>query len=170
MSTGNWKYKIDYGIADIYKFYKSEQNKNNKEVVDEKIFKKVIKTFNKLVTELIVEESYEFRMPKRLGYIRIRKHKTRIIIDANGKLKTGHLHPDWKATKELWSTNEAAKKIKKIVYHTNKHTQGYYCKWYWDKRTCNIKNNTAYSLVMSRTNKRRIAQAINNNENIDYYE
>ena len=170
MSTGDWRYRRDYGVRHIFSFYKKKQKKEKKTAVSESDFGKIIKHFNKEICSSIVNDSYEYRMPYRLGYLRIRKHKTRLILDANGKLKTGHMHPDWIATKSLWEKNPEAKAIKKIIWHTNKHTQGYYYKWFWDKSVCNIKNSSVYSLVMSRTNKRSIAEAIRTNENIDYYE
>ena len=170
MSTGDWKYKSDYGVFDIFKFYKTKQKELKKDFVERSLFSKIVKQFNDEICKEIVENAYEYRMPFRLGYLRIRKHKTRIILDANGKLKTSHMHPDWTATKALWEKSESAKKEKKIMWHTNKHTQGFYCKWYWDKTVCNIRNSSVYSLVMSRTNKRNIADAIKNKENTDYYE
>lgn len=170
MSTGDWKYKADYSLPNIYRFYKKKQKGLKKPVIEEFTFSKIIRSFNTEVCEAIVDESFEYRMPYRLGYLRIRKHKTRLVLDADGKLKTGHLHPNWVATKALWEKNEEAKESKKIIWHTNKHTQGFYCKWYWDKTVCNIRNSSVYSLVMSRTNKRKIAKAIKTNDKIDYYE
>lgn len=170
MSAGDWRYRKDYGIKDIYNFYTKKKKDSGKEYVSSKSFGTVLKQFNKEICNAIVLDSYEYRMPYRLGYLRIRKFKTRLVLDPDGNLRTGHLHPDWVATKQLWEKNLKAKEEKKIVWHTNKHTQGFYCKWYWDKSVCNIKNSSVYSLVMSRTNKRKIAEAIKNNENIDYYE
>jgi hypothetical protein len=169
MSTNNWKYKIDYGICDLYKFYKNSFVKKDNGITESQ-YKEVIKHFNEAISNTIVEKSYEYRLPYRLGYLRIKKHKTRLILDADGKLKTSHLKPNWKKTKELWKNNKEAEKNKKIIYHTNKHSQGFYYKWYWDKTVCNIKNSSVYSLIVSRTNTRKIAQAIKNNKNLDYYE
>jgi hypothetical protein len=164
------RYISDYGIVDIYKFYKKNQIEKGLPVIDESVFRKILKYHNSEICKSIVENSDEFRMPYRLGYIRIRKYKTRLKLDADGKLITSHLKPDWKATKELWRNNEEAKENKKIVYHTNKHTGSFYFKWFWDKRTCNIRNSSVYSILMSRANKRSIAQAVKNNEKLDYYE
>lgn len=164
------KYNTDYGIIDIYKFYKKAQKEKDLPIIELPIFRKIIKYYNIETCKGIVENSNEFRLPFRLGYLRIRKFKTRIISDANGKLKTGHMHPDWKATKALWLTNPKAKEDKKIVWHTNNHSQGYYYKWYWDKRACNITNSSVYSLTMSRNNKRLISKIVKTKDHIDYYE
>lgn len=163
---GEGKYKADFTVEDVYSFF----TKTRETDIDITTFRRVIKAFNKAVTESIVYNSDEFRLPFRLGYLRIRKHKTKIKIDPNGKLMVSHLKPDWAATKKLWQENEEAKENKKIVYHTNKHTSGYYYKWYWDKRTCNITNSSVYSIIMTRDNSRLIAKALKENENLDYYE
>jgi len=170
MASNKWKYNIDYNIDDIYKHYHAKQIKNNKPVTEKIIFKKIINYFNKEICRNIVEKSVEYRLPYRLGYLRIRKHKTRLIVSPDGKLKTNHMYPNWEATKNLWKNNEEARKNKKIVFHTNDHTNKFYYKWYWDKRACNIRNSSVYSIIMSRTNKRLIAKAIKNNDKIDYYE
>lgn len=34
---------------------------------------------------------------------------------------------------------------KKLIVHVNDHSNGYFNRWYWDKRLTNIKNQTAYS-------------------------
>jgi hypothetical protein len=163
-------YKSDYGIIDMYRHYRNTQKNKGIEPVDISTYRKIIKSYNIQICDYIVKESGELRLPHRLGYLRIRKFKTKLKLDHNGQLITRHLQPNWKATNKLWEENENAKKEKKIVWHTNKHTNGYYYKWYWDKRACNITNHTVYSLVMSRDNKRNIARTINENENIDYYE
>jgi len=164
------KYISDFNINDIYKHYVEQQKLKNKSALDRNIFGKILSYHNREVCKNIVENSGEYRLPYRLGYLRIRKHKTRIKIDANGNLKTEHLKPDWKATNELWSINEEAKLNKKIVYHTNTHSKGFYCKWFWDKRVCNIKNSSVYSLIISRAYKRLLSQTIKTNDSIDYYE
>ena len=166
----NIVYKTDYNIIDMWKFYRDTQREKGLPVLDLATYRKVIKEFNTKVCNSIVENSDEFRLPFRLGYLRIRKFKTKYKLDHNGKLKTNMLKPNWVATKELWETNEKAKEDKKIVYHTNSHTDGYYYKWYWDKRVCNIKNSSVYSLVMTRANSRKIANVIKNNDSIDYFE
>lgn len=164
------KYNADYTIEDVYKFYKAQCKEKGTEPIDITVFRKIIKYYNQEVCKSIVYNNDEFRLPFRLGYLRIKKYKTKFKIDKDGNLKTSYLKPDWKATKELWEKNEEAKENKKIVYHTNRHTSGFYYKWFWDKRVCNIKNSSVYSLVMTRGNKRMIPEAVKNNEDIDYFE
>ena len=170
MGVHGVKYKTDYNVIDMYKSYKSKRRDSGKEPVTLSVYRKVLKTFNAEICKDIVHNSGEYRMPYRLGYLRIRKFKTRLKLDDEGNLVTKHLQVNWKETKKLWASNEEAKVAKKIIWHNNKHTQGYYFKWYWDKRACNITNSSVYSLVMTRANKRSIAAALKENENLDYYE
>ena len=88
-----------------------------------------------------------------------------------GKIEKRYLRPDWKATKELWARDTIAKAKKQLVFHLNKHFNGFNCKWYWDKRTCAVPNESAYSLRMIRENKRALSK-VNFDEDldVDYYE
>jgi hypothetical protein len=170
MKRTEGRYNSDYGIVDIYNFYKANQEEKELAVIPLATFRKLLKYHNNEVAKNIVEHSDEYRIPFRLGYLRVRKFKQRLKLDEEGKLKTRHLRANWEATNKLWDENPLAKESKKIIWHINKHTNGYYYKWYWDKRVCNFKNSTVYSLVMSRAHKRAIPQAVKNNENLDYYE
>lgn len=170
MSSGVWKNKSDFGVNDLYKHYKKLRKGKGLDFIPQSLFAKILKDYNKAICEKVVEEAYEFRLPFRLGFLRIRKHKNVVKLDEDGKLDTSNMHPDWKATWDLWKRKPEAREAKKLIFHRNKHTNGCYFKYYWDKRTCNIKNSSVYKLEMSRTNKRAITTAINTKENIDYYE
>ena len=88
------KYKLDYGIRDVYDLYRDQQIAKGLKPVDRKVFRKVIYRFNKEICEAMVNNALEYKMPFRLGYLRVRKHKTKIKIDSDGKLITKHLKPD----------------------------------------------------------------------------
>ena len=117
----------------------------------------------------MMEEAFEFLLPRRLGTMRIKKYKTKIKIDDSGKI-IGSLSPNWAATKELWSNDSQARENKKMVYHTNEHSDGYQYKWHFSNYRSNCVNKSAYIFVPSRTNKRRLAELIKDEEfNGDYY-
>ena len=89
----------------------------------------------------------------------------------DGDIDRRYLAPDWKSTKELWKRDEAAKLRKQVVFHLNKHFNGFICKWFWDRRTCSVPNYGAYGLYITRTNKRRLSYDIQDeNVDVDYYE
>lgn len=157
----------NYGIKDIYKFYKSYSD----DPVEYSIFTKVWQEFADVIVTEIVERGKDFTMPFRLGCVGIRKKKIRVKMNPDGSIDKRYLRPDWKATKELWEKDEDAKREKKLVFHLNKHFGGYNAKWFWDKSTCSVPNQTAYSLTMTRNNKRKLAAAIFDEElEVDYYE
>ena len=157
----------DYGIKDIYKFYKSYSDNP----IEYATFVRIWKKFVKKVTDGIVLEGKDFIMPFRLGAVGIRKSKIIVQMNEDGSIDKRFLRPDWKSTKELWKRDEEAKKRKQLVFHLNKHFGGYNCRWFWDKSTCAVQNQTAYSLTMSRENRRKLAAAIFNEElEVDYYE
>lgn len=154
-----------HGIKNIYKYYKSL----SENPVEYQLFIKAWKDFAELITDEIAFSGKDFTMPFRVGTLGIRKQKIRVNVNPDGTIDKRYLRPDWSATKKLWEKDQAAKENKQLVFHLNKHFRGFNCKWFWDKSTCSIINQTAYSLVMSRTNKRKLAQAIFSGE-VDYYE
>lgn len=136
------------GLYDSYKFYKKEVGRNG---VDKLLYANICKEFNKRISDKIIRKSFEFRLPYRLGFLRIKAVKQNIIIK-DGKIDTSRMGVDWKATWEYWNsiypdkTRKEIKSIpnKKLIIHTNEHTDGYYFRWYWDRRQSNVKNYTAY--------------------------
>lgn len=145
------EYKITGGIPDIYEFYKKNKIFSGDDFVDKKLFVDIIHTFNKRVSDKIIRESFEFKIPFGLGYLRIKSNKLKYVIE-DGKLLTHKSCPDWNKTVRYWKEKyknlswEEIKEIpnKKILVHTNEHSDGMVMRWYWDKRLCNIKNQTAY--------------------------
>jgi hypothetical protein len=145
------KYKITGGISDIYKMYKKESILNGSQIIDKKTFTKICYEFNKRISNKIITESFEFKIPFGLGYVRIKETKPKLRVK-NGKLQTHKMCPNWNETKKLWNrlypdkTWDEIRSIpnKKIIIHTNEHTDGSVMRWYWDKRLSNFRNQTCY--------------------------
>jgi len=154
------------GLNTIFKFYREASTKPT----DFRTFKRVWETFIDEVVKSITLDGKDFNMPS-LGSLGIRKQKVIVAMTPEGDIDKRYLRPDWAKTKELWARDEEAKKRKQLVFHLNKHFNGFNCKWFWDKSSCSVINNTAYSLTMTRANKRLLAEVINNeNLDVDYYE
>ena len=155
------------GLKSIYRFYKQNATK---QTVAPSVFKRVWTTFITEILKDIMLGGKDFSMPS-LGTIGIRKQKVIVVMTPEGDIDKRYLRPDWKATKELWKRDPEAKKNKQLVFHLNKHFNGFNCKWFWDKSTCSVPNNSAYSLTMTRENKRELAKVINDEDiEVDYYE
>ena len=159
----------DYGIRDAFKFYKLKHNSESN--VNSTEFSTICKEFNDKISDLIVYENFSFLLPFRLGRIRIRKYKPKMYLQKDGSLDKSRLRPDWNATKKLWESNLKAKKEKKLIFHLNDHTNGYQHRWFWEKLTSNVKNNSAYSFLPSRNNKRTLATVLKDEDlDVDYFE
>jgi hypothetical protein len=142
------KRKVTAGLYDAFKFYKNKAGRNKVDVV---LYSKVCQEFNKRISDKIIRKSFEFKLPYRLGFLRIKAIKQKVVIK-DGKIDTARMPIDWPSTRKYWEelypdkTWEEIKKIpnKKLIIHTNEHTDGYLLKWYWDRRQSNVKNQTAY--------------------------
>lgn len=140
--------KKTVGIYDAYAEYKKKVGRNN---ISRILYSEICQEFNKRISNKMITESFEFRLPFRLGFLRVKAIKQRVIIK-DGKIDTTHMPVDWPACWEYWhqiypdKTREEIKKIpnKRLIVHTNEHTDGYLMRWYWDRRQSNVKNHTAY--------------------------
>lgn len=175
MFVGRGKNKIrpDFGIQDIYKYYKE----NAKNPIEYKQFRTIWKELAGKIIHLIIYRNLDFAIPARMGTLSVRKMKTTFNIKEDGKLDKSQLCINYKASWDKWIkdypnlTKEEIAKLpnKKYVYYLNEHTNGYKVRWRWDKFTCNVKNQNLYSLTMSRENKKELSKAFKEYKT-DYYE
>lgn len=175
------KNKEKYGLPEIYTFFKKKFTKKEKEssaFIDYKKFSSVIKDFNQELSRMIIEDGIEFKIPLRLGYVRIKKYKKKPQLNPDGTLDKKNMSINWKATKELWVreypglNSQQLKQIhgKPLVYHLNEHTDGYGFLLYWNKKGSNAQNRSIYSLVFTFTNNRHMARVLKGERKIDYSE
>lgn len=136
-----------------YKKYKSD----SKEPVMKPLYLKIAAGYNKFLMEKVLEGD-KVVFPSRLGTLQVVGRKPKIRFDEDGKVVG--LAPNFKATKDLWNSNPKAKEEKKIVYHTNAHTDGYRFKYLWSKARVNVGNKTLYALRMTKGNKRDVVAKI----------
>jgi len=171
---GPRKVLADYKFDEIYKFYKEV---NGDKALPKSTVKEIYRRLFPEIVKLIVFENLDYRMPARLGYLRIKKKLTEPKIDKDGNLDTRSLSINWKKTKRLWQklypdkTGEELKLIdnKPLVRELNESTNGYRMTWFWDKLTCNLKNQSAYYVKFTRDNCRVLSHGIKMN-NLNFYE
>lgn len=147
---GPHKYTGLKGIGDSYKQYKSDYPNSS---VDIKTYKKVCLTFFRVCVDSLID-GMEVKVPF-MGSFRVVKRKR----DFN------KLQPDWKRTKELWASDPISKENKKLIYHLNEHSKGFYYRFHWRKGM--VRNISAYSFLPIRSAKSLLATAILTN-NKDY--
>jgi len=172
------------GYLDRYRHYKKLIKEGaaaasyDKYNVSMSTYSKVINQFNKELADLIIFHAFEFRVPYRLGCIRIKKRLNKLRLDEDGKIDKSRLKINWGASNKLWEekygkmTQAEYKEItgKPLVYHDNKHSDRHVYRWYWNKMTCNVPRNTAYSFIPSRANKRAITKIVTSGtKSIDWY-
>jgi len=118
--------------------------------VNWEVYKKVIYLFHELLSQEAIEKGTKIILPKRLGTLQVRKRKT-------GKKKSVDFH----LTKLHGET----------IYHTNKHSEGYYGTFVWNKDLpqASFSNKQLYSIEMTRTNKRNLSKAIKYDNKINNY-
>lgn len=133
-------------LVDAYKFYKAKYE-GTKHLLDYKVYRTICETFNKYIMNAIIEDGYFFKVPYRIGIIRIKKREVNL----------DHLKKDY----GLYNKTEGD--LKNV--HLNEHTNNMYVKFYWSKfYTDNmIRNKTYYSFIPTRTNKRKLASLLKSN-------
>ena len=130
-------------LKDSFKNYKEEGGE-----LDYTEYRDICEKYNEYIVYRIIEDTLEFKLPERLGSIRVRKIKG----------KTGGKRIDWALTK----------KYNKKIYHLNMHTDGYYYKWHWKKQNALFTNKSVYSFKPLRRHKREMAQLLKENK-VDYF-
>jgi hypothetical protein len=126
-----------YNTDDMYKFYMSII-KSDKFKLTIAEYKEIIHEYNKIVSDLMVDESIVVRLPFRMGEIGVGKRKQNYDYE---RLDYGHF-------------NKTGEKR----YHTNIHSKGWIPKIFWSKRDCVIKNKKYYSFTPTSSVKKRVSK------------
>ena len=147
------KYKREaYTIADFYESYCEYTKDNPLYQVSYKTFRDVVTEYFRYLRDEIIENGKEVRLPCRMGSLSIVKHKP--------KEYTG---------KSLRIDYAESKKYGKMIFHLNEETGGYKYRFYWNKQNMLTTNKTHYQLIMTRDNKRHLAQIVKSHKR-DYCE
>lgn len=170
---GEGKNNCDYSTSSLYKEYK----KSVKDSVPYVLYVKFIKEYNERIISAVIYDALEYRMPYRLGYLRIQKRKlVPYIVD--DKVITKHISIDWKRTLDSWRkkspglTDEEIKLIpnKKVLLQRNEHSNGFSVRFLWDKRYSVAVNQSSYIFKATRTAKEELARFIKKTGIVDYFE
>lgn len=153
-NRGTNKIKVDFGMADFFRYY----NKSYNYKVPRKIYCDIVSKLNFATTQDILN-NVEVDLPSRMGSISIRKDKREIkLID--GKI-INNAPVDWKKTLLLWEIDKEAKESKLLIKHTNMQTDGYVFRIFYKKWSANYKNKFLYKFSAARDFKRTITENIN---------
>lgn len=151
------KIKSDYGLRDYYRYYRSIHN--SKYAKTYSAYTKILRECNNKIRDAISDEAYDFKIPNRLGIIKVRKFVKSVRIDENGKLKHS-MAPNWIETMKLWDSDPEARENRTKIFHDNQHSGGYTYKIVYSKKNANYKNKTAYRLRPNRMLCRKLSKNI----------
>jgi hypothetical protein len=167
ITCGLWQ-----SFKDFHKKYKTTYPK-----VTRKQYVELCHKINIALSDKIIQESFEFKMPYRLGTLGIKKNKLHIHVK-NGKLEKNKLIIDWEKTWDYWHNEYPGlgrKEVnaipdKAVIYNMNEHTNGYIMRWKWDKSTSNVHNQTVYQFRPTKRNRLALAAWIKSEDrDNDYY-
>jgi len=168
---GKRTYLSKYSTKDIFKVAKEKHGFSG----DLSEFSDALDVITNHIFNIILYDSGEYKFTRQLGSIRIKNTKFKLKLNEDGSVKKNQLKVNFKASKELWKekypdkTWEEIKNIpnKPLVYFLNKHSNGKYNKFYWDKRASTVKNQSIYKLDIIRP--RRIELSELSKQNKIYY-
>lgn len=141
----NPKYHLTYTFNDFQKMYSKDDTIEDK--LDKSTFLNILKDFFQEIKNEIIYNQYNFFIPKSSTALRIKKIKN--------KSDFSFLKLDYKKSREL----------NKKVYHLNNHSNGFYFRFYWDKRrdvSNRIKYKVLYRFYPVRTVKKELSDHIIN--------
>lgn len=141
-----------YTIPSFYNNYLKEIEKDTVYDIPYNVYRNIITDYFQYIREEVIDNSKEVKLPYRLGSIQIVKHRPK--------------HYDGRS---LRIDYQETKKQNKLVYLVNEHSDFYKYRLYWKKYDMLITNKTKYQLVLTRANKRNLAQIIKNKTH-DYVE
>jgi hypothetical protein len=168
MQPARTKNKItsDYGMKDYYKYYK-ETNPSS-EVTRVK-YNKIISQINEEIINMMLNESFEYKLPHINATLTIRKDKRKPTIKDGKVVNSSPV--DWVTTKKLWEEDPETKEKGLLVRYLNTHTAGYVFRIYLKKFGASIKNRSYYKFKPSRKFQRALSARIkdDNKDKFDTY-
>lgn len=141
-----------YTIQDMYKEYVKMYPEEHLYYLTYLEYRDITTMYLKHLADKIVHKSMTVTLPFRLGKLSVIKHK-----------------PSYKSIRNMAMDWEATRKLNRQVRLFNEHSNGNTYRFWWDRRTCYVKNKTNYKFKAVRSITREVARLIKNKEN-DYFE
>ena len=176
-SESGWTMKAVYAY---YRRHVADYDNKGPVCVLKTQFMRICKKFNRRIMDAVVKDGICFKMPYRVGYMRIEKGKPEVSLDENGEVNTKYLQVDWKSTRELWRETYGDKTSKEIdeslkegekkplLFYLNENTGGYIVGFKWKKGQC--ANRLYYTFKPTRVNKKLLSAETRKNKAKIYVE
>ena len=165
------KHKTDIKNSDLYKFYRKNMPRveslaggitSGSYDIKAKEYSDILKDINDSITNIIILENFEFKIPYNLGTLSMKQKEVKLKLDDDGNLDTKNLSVDYKSTKELWASDPEAKKNKSLIFFTNEHTGGNRLSYWWSKHRAYVQGIKAYYFIPARQVRRKPARFLKN--------
>lgn len=141
-----------YTIASFYNDYLDNIEKDTVYDINYTKYRAIVTDYFKYLRQRLIEEGKRIKLPYRMGTVQIVKSRPK-------HLDKRSLRIDYKATKETG----------KLIFLLNEHSDFFKYRAFYSKLEMMVPNKSKYQLVLTRANKRRLAQIIKNRE-LDYEE
>lgn len=151
-------YTVEYRSASK-EVYRKFANMHPDMTVDSKTWTAIVRSFNELFAEYLLQTGEREKLPYGLGSFAISKKKTVKIIKHNDNQHIS-LPVDWKRSKE----------VGKKIYILNSHSDGFRVKWKWFKEDTNVRLSQAWMFKVVRNRSRDIARYLKNEDGQHYLE
>ncbi len=117
--------------------------KNNTDIIISFMdWKNIVHSYNDMYRLYILETGEKVKMPMGLGQFSINKKKRKRRRGKNSEFV--NMPIDWQKTKKLG----------KVIYNMNLHTDGYFFGWMWFKSTARFKQTMLWYFKPARTTSR----------------
>ena len=132
-----------YTIASFYNDYLDSIEKDTVYDVDYTKYRAIVTDYFQHLRQKLIEEGKMIKLPYRMGNVQIIKSRPK-------HLDKRSLRIDYQATKQY----------NKLILLDNTHSDGFKMRCWWNKTDMMVPNKSKYQLVMTRANKRTLAQYI----------
>ena len=134
-----------YTIPSFYNAYMDDIEKDTVYDIPYTKYREIVTDYFQYLRDQFIEESKCVKLPYRLGTVQIVKHK-----------------PKYYDKRSLRIDYQASKQYNKMIFLTNEHSDFYKFRCFWSKQDMLVTNKTKYQLILTRANKRHLAQIIKN--------
>lgn len=132
-----------YTIASFYNDYLTNIEQDTVYDVDYTTYRSIVTDYFKHLQHVLIEEGKMIKLPYRLGNVQIIKSRPKYLDKRS-------LRIDYQATKQY----------NKLILLDNSHSDGFKMRCWWNKTDVMVQNKSKYQLIMTRANKRNLAQCI----------
>lgn len=134
-----------YTVASFYNAYLDSIEGDTVYDIPYKLYRQIVVDYFQFLRDELLERSKRIRLPYRLGTAQIIKHK-----------------PKFYDKRSLRIDYQASKQYNKMIFLTNEHSDFYKYRMHYDKTNVLVPNKSKYQLILTRANKRHLAQLIKN--------